>query len=216
MAKPPLSQEEIDCLLAEPAGRTIQRGRGTARFCAGTPSELPAAGRGDSPNLRERVRATQLANLRQRTRGVDPRRTRTRRYAEVPLGKRDLQEADSPPDSDEELAWRQWRPRLEQFCRGLAAGLSELLHTRTRVSVRQLQRMPYGRYLLGGDESAGWAALGVGDDRRSLILDIGWELLFPLIERMLGGGLQPAPAERRPLTEIEKRLATRSGATGRR
>ena len=73
MAKPPLSQEEIDCLLAEPAGRTIAAPAAAPPVSPpGTPSELPAAGRGDSPSVRERVRATQLANLPQSTPIVDP------------------------------------------------------------------------------------------------------------------------------------------------
>jgi flagellar motor switch protein FliM len=42
-----------------------------------------------------------------------------------------------------------------------------------------------------------------------LILDINLSLLFPIIDRLLGGGSDSAPPARRPLTEIELRLVSR-------
>ena len=42
-----------------------------------------------------------------------------------------------------------------------------------------------------------------------MILDINLSLLFPIIDRLLGGGSDPTPPARRPLTEIELRLVSR-------
>src|SRR5262249_31475152 len=42
-----------------------------------------------------------------------------------------------------------------------------------------------------------------------LILDINPSILFPIIDRLLGGGRDTTPLARRPLTEIELRLVAR-------
>jgi flagellar motor switch protein FliM len=42
-----------------------------------------------------------------------------------------------------------------------------------------------------------------------LILDINLSLLYPIIDRMLGGSSEQSPPIRRPLTEIEQRLVGR-------
>ncbi len=39
----------------------------------------------------------------------------------------------------------------------------------------------------------------------NLILDINPSILYPIIDRLLGGGRDPTPITRRPLTEIELR-----------
>ena len=41
---------------------------------------------------------------------------------------------------------------------------------------------------------------------------IGPSILFPIIDRLLGGGQEPSPVVRRPLTEIELRLVSRIAA----
>ena len=40
----------------------------------------------------------------------------------------------------------------------------------------------------------------------NLILDINPSILYPIIDRLLGGGKEAGPLARRPLTEIELRL----------
>ena len=42
-----------------------------------------------------------------------------------------------------------------------------------------------------------------------LLLEIKLDILFPIIDRLLGGGREPSPILRRPLTEIELRLTAR-------
>jgi flagellar motor switch protein FliM len=42
-----------------------------------------------------------------------------------------------------------------------------------------------------------------------LILDINPSILYPIIDRLLGGGKETGPVARRPLTEIELRLVSR-------
>jgi len=42
-----------------------------------------------------------------------------------------------------------------------------------------------------------------------MILDFNFAVLRPMIDRMLGGGREPALSSRRPLTRIENRLARR-------
>jgi len=42
-----------------------------------------------------------------------------------------------------------------------------------------------------------------------LILDLNPSVLYPIIDRLLGGGKQASPPARRPLTEIELRLVAR-------
>ncbi len=40
-------------------------------------------------------------------------------------------------------------------------------------------------------------------------MEINLSILFPIIDRLLGGGREPGPPLQRPLTEIEQRLAGR-------
>ncbi|MBI2823088.1 MAG: flagellar motor switch protein FliM [Planctomycetia bacterium] len=42
-----------------------------------------------------------------------------------------------------------------------------------------------------------------------VVLDVGLSILFPMIDRLLGGGQESEPPPRRPLTDIELRLAAR-------
>ena len=61
----------------------------------------------------------------------------------------------------------------------------------------------------GGDQPVEDGAQGVEQGAGPLAADLELGILFPLLDRLLGGGREPGPIERRPLTDIEQRLTAR-------
>jgi flagellar motor switch protein FliM len=119
------------------------------------------------------------------------------------------QPADCPVTPEERRVLQALRRLLERFCQGLMTSLSQLLRAETRVAVAGVERALAGQFVWRRADPTCFVTLATADGQPSLLLDIGLPLLFPMLERMLGGGLPPSATIRRPLTEIEQRLAAR-------
>lgn len=117
--------------------------------------------------------------------------------------------ADSRVTPEEQRVLQAWNRLLERLCHGLTTSLSQLLRAETRVAVAGVERALAGQFVWRREDPTCFVTLATADGPPALLLDIGLPLLFPLLERMLGGGLSPPATIRRPLTEIEQRLAAR-------
>jgi flagellar motor switch protein FliM len=102
---------------------------------------------------------------------------------------------------------------LEQLQRQVADQWSLMLEKRlkspTQVRLLECHVCEYGEYVLGLERPTTFQAIRVEPLSQVMALEIPPSVIFPLIDRLLGGGLRNDPIMRRPLTEIELRLLRR-------
>src|SRR4029450_3467435 len=77
------------------------------------------------------------------------------------------------------------------------------------VRLRSLNNLPYSEFIFSLENPTCFNLLRAEPLEGNLILDINPSILYPIIDRLLGGGKDAGPISRRPLTEIELRLVSR-------
>ncbi len=97
----------------------------------------------------------------------------------------------------------------EGFGRNFGAALSSLLRNIVEVKLTSVDQLTYSEFVFSLENPTCFNLINAHPLEGQLILDINPSLLFPIIDRMLGGGATVAGAARRPLTEIELRLVSR-------
>jgi flagellar motor switch protein FliM len=97
----------------------------------------------------------------------------------------------------------------EGFGRKFAAGLSAMLRAVVDVKLTTVDQLAYSEFIFGLDNPTCFNLLRAEPLEGNLILDVNPGILYPMIDRLLGGGREPAMTTRRPLTEIEQRLVLR-------
>ncbi len=97
----------------------------------------------------------------------------------------------------------------EGFGRNFGAALSALLRTIVEVKLTSVDQLTYSEFVFSLENPTCFNLLRAEPLEGNLILDINPSVLYPIIDRLLGGGKQPSPQSRRPLTEIELRLVSR-------
>jgi flagellar motor switch protein FliM len=97
----------------------------------------------------------------------------------------------------------------EAFGRNFGAALSALLRTIVELKLTSVDQLTYSEFVFSLENPTCFNLINAKPLEGQLILDINLSLLFPIIDRLLGGGSDPAPPTRRPLTEIELRLVSR-------
>jgi flagellar motor switch protein FliM len=109
-----------------------------------------------------------------------------------------------------------WRPRLraiqtqhEALARRLADSLSPLLRTTVDIKLASVHRATCGQFLARLDCPTCLCIVRTAPLDEQLAIDISLAIMFPMIDRMLGGGRAGASMVQRPLTDIEQRLAMR-------
>jgi len=97
----------------------------------------------------------------------------------------------------------------EGFGRNFGAALSALLRTIVEVKLTSVDQLTYSEFVFSLENPTCFNLVNAHPLEGQLILDINPSILFPIIDRLLGGSTTSAPPARRPLTEIELRLVTR-------
>ncbi len=97
----------------------------------------------------------------------------------------------------------------EGFGRNFGAALSGLLRSIVEVKLTSVDQLTYSEFVFSLENPTCFNLLQGRAAGRNLILDINPSILYPIIDRLLGGGSDPTPLARRPLTEIELRLVAR-------
>jgi flagellar motor switch protein FliM len=95
------------------------------------------------------------------------------------------------------------------FSRNYGAALSGLLRSIVEVKLTSVDQLTYSEFVFSLENPTCFNLLKAEPLDGHLILDINPSILFPIIDRLLGGGRDPTPLARRPLTEIELRLVAR-------
>jgi len=97
----------------------------------------------------------------------------------------------------------------EGFGRNFGAALSALLRAIVEVKLTSVDQLTYSEFVFSLENPTCFNLLKAEPLEGNLILDINPSILYPIIDRLLGGGREGGPLARRPLTEIELRLVTR-------
>lgn len=97
----------------------------------------------------------------------------------------------------------------ERLGRNLAGSLSALLQTMVDVKLTNVEPLTYSEFIFSLENPSCFNVLNATTLDGHLILDINPSILYPIIDRLLGGGNETVSVGRRPLTEIELRLAKR-------
>jgi flagellar motor switch protein FliM len=97
----------------------------------------------------------------------------------------------------------------EGFGRNFAAGLSAMLRSMVEVKLTSVDQLTYSEFVFSLENPTCFNLLSAEPLEGNLILDINPSILYPIIDRLLGGGREASPLARRPLTEIELRLVAR-------
>ena len=97
----------------------------------------------------------------------------------------------------------------EGFGRNFGAALSALLRSIVEVKLTSVDQLTYSEFVFSLENPTCFNLLRAEPLEGNLILDINPSILYPIIDRLLGGGKDTGPLARRPLTEIELRLVSR-------
>jgi flagellar motor switch protein FliM len=97
----------------------------------------------------------------------------------------------------------------EGFSRNFSAELSALLRSIVEVKLTSVDQLTYSEFIFSLENPTCFNLIRAEPLEGHVILDINPSILYPIIDRLLGGGKEGGGIARRPLTEIELRLVTR-------
>ena len=97
----------------------------------------------------------------------------------------------------------------EGFGRNFGAALSALIRNVIEVRLTSVDQLTYSEFVFSLENPTCFNVLRAHPLEGHLILDLNPSILYPIIDRLLGGGKDSAAVQRRPLTEIEMRLVNR-------
>jgi flagellar motor switch protein FliM len=97
----------------------------------------------------------------------------------------------------------------EGFGRSFAAGLSAMLRSMVEVKLTSVDQLTYSEFVFSLENPTCFNLLSAQPLDSHFILDINPAILYPIIDRLLGGGREGSSIARRPLTEIERRIVSR-------
>ncbi len=98
----------------------------------------------------------------------------------------------------------------ESFGREFGAALSGMLRAIVEVKLISVDQLTYSEFVFSLENPTCFNLLKSQELEGHLILDLNPSIIFPIVDRLLGGGKDAQPyIPSRPLTEIELRLVTR-------
>ncbi len=97
----------------------------------------------------------------------------------------------------------------EGFARNFSANLSGSMRTVVEVSVASVEQLNYSEFILGLPNPTALAILSASPLHGDFIFEINPGIVYPIIDRTLGGSQEEVAIPERPLTDIEQRLTRR-------
>lgn len=97
----------------------------------------------------------------------------------------------------------------EGFARNFAAKISALMRCMVEVKLTSVDQLTYSEFVFSLENPTCFNLIRATPLEGNVVLDINPSILYPIIDRLLGGGKEPSPVARRPLTAIELRLVGR-------
>ncbi len=97
----------------------------------------------------------------------------------------------------------------EGFARNFGAELSNFMRTIVEVELSSVEQLTYSQFILSLPNPTCFALLVAEPLEGALVLEMNPTVLFPIIDRLLGGSQDTVTIPERPLTNIEFRLASK-------
>lgn len=94
----------------------------------------------------------------------------------------------------------------EAFARNFGASLSGFLRTIVEVRVAACEQMTYGEFVSGLPNPTSYNLIQPDDLEGQMCLEVSPLIIYPIIDRLLGGTNQDLFIPQRPMTAIEQRL----------
>jgi flagellar motor switch protein FliM len=105
---------------------------------------------------------------------------------------------------------RAFQAMHEGFSREFGAALSGMLRSIVEVKLISVDQLTYSEFVFSLENPTCFTLLHAGGLDGNVILDLNPSIIFPIVDRLLGGGKESRQAHpSRPLTEIELRLVSR-------
>jgi flagellar motor switch protein FliM len=106
---------------------------------------------------------------------------------------------------------RAFQAMHEGFSREFGAALSGMLRSIVEVKLISVDQLTYSEFVFSLENPTCFTLLHSGGLDGNVILDLHPSIIFPIVDRLLGGGKESRQSSypNRPLTEIELRLVSR-------
>ncbi|MEQ8769889.1 MAG: flagellar motor switch protein FliM [Phycisphaerales bacterium] len=102
----------------------------------------------------------------------------------------------------------------EAFARNFGAALSGFLRTIVEVRVATCEQMTYGEFIAGLPNPTSFNLITADDLEGQICLEISPLIIYPIIDRLLGGTSEDLFIPQRPMTQIEARLVSNITSRG--
>lgn len=139
--------------------------------------------------------------------GDDGQESRSTRQGEQPLEVRTYDFKRPERVSKDQM--RALEGLHESFARNLGVALSGYLRTIIEVKIRSVEQLTYAEFTYSLPTPTSFSLLSVSPLDGQVCLEISPLIIYPIIDRMLGGSNAELYIPQRPLTQIEQRLANR-------
>ncbi len=97
----------------------------------------------------------------------------------------------------------------EGFGRNFGASLSAMIRSMIEIKLTSVDQLTYSEFVFSLENPTCFNVLNAKPLEGNIILDFNPSILYPIIDRLLGGGKESSSSTRRPLTDIEMRLVSR-------
>jgi flagellar motor switch protein FliM len=94
----------------------------------------------------------------------------------------------------------------EVYARNLGASLSAFLRTIVEIKLEAIDQLTYSEFIMSLPNPTCFNLLSCSPLEGNMILEVNPSIVFPIIDRLLGGGRSSSPPPDRALTDIEWRL----------
>ncbi len=94
----------------------------------------------------------------------------------------------------------------EGFARNFGSSLSGLLRTIADIRLETVDQLTYSEFIMSLPNPTCFTLLSCEPLEGNIILEVNPSIVFPIFDRLMGGGKTPSTPPERPLTDIEWRL----------
>ncbi|MCA9181875.1 MAG: hypothetical protein KDA51_10500, partial [Planctomycetales bacterium] len=196
MSDDPLNRNEVEDLLRSMDADAKKKGGATPEEA--TPATTAAA---SGPNVAENTAATPHPTLAETKSSGSERPNGSRQRVVAYDFKR--------PERVGKEQMRALQSLHEGFARNFGASLSALLRTIVESKLISVDQLTYSEFVYSLEIPTCFNLLRPTPLEGNWILDFSPSILYPIIDRMLGGSASAASQMKRPLSEIELRLTGR-------
>jgi flagellar motor switch protein FliM len=130
-----------------------------------------------------------------------------------PPPKPDENRENPAPERLDKAQLKQLQLMHEKLVPRLTAKISTMLQCVTEIKLTSIDHLSYSEFIFSCDIPTCYNLIQIKspflDNTENMILDINPSILYPMIDRMLGGGREVVMCVRRPPTKIETRLIRR-------